>query len=110
MMDALRLVCVFLVGVMGLLRQPCAGITVTVDPQLGNDAACLSIQDLASNSSLSETSIPCRTLNRALGADGVSCDSISCAQGDLDGFDDALILLEDGDHRLTCKTFVMINL
>ncbi len=100
------LVSVFLVGVIGLLQHPCAGITVTVDPTGGNDATCLSIQDLAfNNDSLTETSVPCRTLNRALGADEVSCNSISCDEGALDGFtDDAVILLEDGDHTLTCKS------
>ena len=97
---------------MGLLQHPCIGITVRVDPVTGNDTACLSIQDMisdVSNSSLSET-LPCRTLNRALGADEISCDSISCAQGDLDGFtDETLILLADGEHRLSCKTIVIAD-
>ena len=93
--------CVFLLGVMGLLQHPCKGITVTVDPVLGSDTACTPIQELAGNDSLID-STPCRTLNGALGSEGVPCRNISCAQGAVHEFTtEAVVRLADGEHTLT---------
>ena len=78
-----------------------ATVTVTVDPVSGNDTACLSLQQLA-NSSRPDSPPPCRTLNRALGSERLSCNlNLSCDKGVLEDFEDGMIILADGEHRLS---------
>ncbi len=76
---------------------------LTVDPSIDNDTACLSLQELsASNASSGE----CRSLNRALGAENISCSStVSCESGALNftDYDSVLVMLADGEHRMSGK-------
>lgn len=86
-----------------------ATITVTVDPDSGNDTACLSISESASENSTDL--VPCRTLNKALGtvAGQTHCRNVSCEVGALVDFEDeAVIRLEDGKHKLSGEQYTQL--
>lgn len=82
----------------------CAGITVTVDPD--SDANCSSVQALFQDQ-LNVTSATCRSLDQALGGHAQACSNISCASGDVQDFDGAVIRLADGIHELSGKVSLL---
>lgn len=73
-------------------------MVVLVDRSQGNDSTCLSAQEMIQ---LNESaSIPCASINRALG--NVACGrNSSCVASSRDQLNGVEIRLADGVHRLT---------
>lgn len=86
-----------------------ATVTITVDPLGGDDGSCMSIGQL-SQAGLTNSSVPCETLNYALSLpDNETNDYYStknCTQA-TNGFTDVLVLLKEGLHSLTSQLKVL---
>lgn len=71
-------------------------VEIIVDPDIGDDSSCFSAQEARQ---LNE-SVPCATINRALG--DVACGrNSSCSTASADRLRGVVIRLADGVHRLT---------
>ena len=78
-------------------QRETAEVVVLVDHSQGNDSSCLSAQKMIQLND--SASIPCATINRALG--NVACGKSSCVAPSRDQLNGVEIRLADGIHRLT---------
>ena len=101
MSGKLRSLLPVLLLVCSVLPSPLAAqVVVVVDEESGNDTTCLSALELIS-SNQTTSSVPCRTLDRALG------NTESCSRACVDGvpseerLSGVVFRLADGNHILT---------
>lgn len=86
-----KAVCLFVTLALLVSLAGCQGQTLEVDPSRGSDSNCLSAQNLTAPGD----TVPCKTLNRALG--DVQCDVCSNSNP----IENVVIRLADGVHQLT---------
>lgn len=77
-------------------------VTVTVDPDNGDDEICLSVRELFS-SGLTNSSIPCQTLNYALSDNQTDYYNVANCSNAPFQYSNVRILLRDGVHGLTSQ-------